>query len=88
MPPPYGEKGRRMIKPSYNVKLTESQRDQLIRYLSDCAQQTIKQQHQIHEANKFEEIYDADTRNQLASLTARLKWFNNIINALQNAKKI
>lgn len=77
-----------MKKYTYNIKLTESQRDQLIRYLSDCAQHTIREQHQIREDNKLEEIYDADTRSQLASLTARLKWFNNIINALQNAKKI
>lgn len=77
-----------MIKPSYNVKLTESQRDQLHRYLTDQAQRTIRDMHHIQEANKFEDIHDADTRSQLQSLTARLKWFNKILDALQKAKRI
>lgn len=88
VPPTYTEKGHHMIKPSYNVKLTESQRDQLHRYLNDQAQQTIKEMHQIEEINKFEEIYDAYTRCQLQSLTARLKWYNMMLDVLQKAKKI
>lgn len=75
-----------MKKLYYNVKLTECQKTQLYRYLSDCAHKTIKEQQQIREANKLEEIYDANTRNQIEALTARLKWFNNIMNALINAK--
>ncbi|MGN0688227.1 MAG: hypothetical protein ACI4KA_08985 [Oscillospiraceae bacterium] len=75
-----------MKKSYYNVKLTECQKIQLYRYLSECAHKTIKEKQQIHEANKLEEIYDANTRNQIEALTARLKWFNNIMNALINAK--
>ncbi|MBE6889629.1 MAG: hypothetical protein E7485_06410 [Ruminococcaceae bacterium] len=75
-----------MAKPTYNVKLSESQRDQLIRYLNDQAQYTIKQQHEIKEQAQGD--YDANTRTQLEVTTVRLKWFNGILSALQNAKQI
>lgn len=75
-----------MTKPTYNVKLSESQRDQLIRYLRDQAQYTINQQHEIKE--QAQDDYDANTRTQLEVMTARLKWFNGILSAIQKAKQI
>lgn len=75
-----------MTKPTYNVKLSESQHDQLIRYLRDQAQYTINQQHEIKEQAQGD--YDANTRTQLEVMTVRLKWFNGILSALQKAKQI
>ena len=68
------------------VELTESQHSMLIRYLDEQAHKTIHEQRAIKEAAADD--WDANDRAQINSLTARLKWFNNIINTLSKGKKI
>ena len=68
------------------IELTESEQQQLLRYLDSQAKIAIKQQHEIKETCMDD--MTADDRAQILSLANKLKWFNRFINAISNGKKI